>query len=748
MAARERAGGVQKSEIFRRASWMNNSVGLMDEVWEPFVPLRVTEKGFETLKHRFTLDASGLPAQIEIRPDVRELPLELRGTAQVPAEVLQTIGRGEQFRAPMRLEAVVDGKRVAATVVTPAKLLRSGKSEVEYAATLQIGSVPAELMVRYDCDGSFRASLRYGGDQPAKLDRLELVTDVAGLVDLAVSDTGMGMGDTGSDTDECGLSSKPGVIWDSAKLQMDLFYTKFVPSFWFGSADRGWSFYCNSDRGWILDRNGSSMQLERDKKGFVTWRVAFVNHPAEVAGRRVIDFSILTHPAKPKPEKFRQQAWHYTVGKMWAMMEMHVALNWQESPDLYTYIMEDQKLLDWWRDAAGAPTQIPDAQRTAWRNDAPPYFRYGFESGAGALDLPNMDQLFEDKGAFYMGRLIGFGRRTGWWYNDYSPIAASHNLSMGEAYLRPRSQIGSNELPWQPAFSAFHMRDLYKRLARVAAVENVPPRQQVKANNTGRLLESYVWNTALMRRVGSEVNAYEVDLIERYPNTLYRTLAMNYAGVCTTLIPDRNPTGPGDDPRFDRQKLGLALLHDFGVTRDATSVLNRGGPKGHFQDVHQALRLIDRLEKFGFFRDDDVEKLPFWRNDALVRMGEQTGDESKVRVTVYRRPLEGVKGGYQALFVILNESERDVELPLNLRDARRLLGGANTLRSGDILARKKIPAILKGVWQNEGAHAAVPALRDLETDAPIQRAGDQAECYGPVFVPYHDYRILYAEHRP
>ena len=748
IAGRERVGGAVKTESFQRASWMDNQTGLMDEVWEPFVPLRVTDKGFETLKHRFTLDASGLPAQIEIRPDLRELPLELRAAAAVPAEVLQTIGRGEQFRAPMRLEAVVDGKRVAATVVTPAKLMRSGKSEIEYASTMQIGPVPAELKVRYDCDGSFRASLRYGGETSARIDRMELVTDIAGFVDLAVSDTGKGLGDTGSDTGDCGLSNKPGVIWDSANLQMELFYSKFVPSFWFGSADRGWSFYCNSDRGWLLNRNGSSMQLERDKSGAVTWRVAFVNHPTEVKGRHVIDFSILTHPAKPKPEKFRQQAWHYTVGKMWAMMEIHATLNWNESPDLYTYIMEDQKLLAWWKDAAGAPTQIPGEQRTVWRNDEPPYFRYGFANGAEALNLPDMDRLFEDKGTFYLSRLISFGRRTGWWYNEYSPISVSHNLSMDEAYLRPRSQISTNELPWQPAFMAFHMRDLYKRLARVAAVENVPPRQQVKANNTGRLLESYVWNTALTRAVGADVSAYDVDLIERYSNPLYRTLAMNYAGVCTTLIPDRNPVGPGDDPRFDRQKLGLALLHDFGVTRNATSVLNRGGPKGWFQDMDQALRLIDRLDKFGFFRDDDVEKLPFWRNDALVRMGDKPQDQSKLRVTVYRRPLAGSKGGYQAIFVILNESERDSELPLNLLDAKRLLGGANTLRSGAIFARKKVPEILKGVWQDGGANAAAPALRDFETDAVIQQAGDQAERYGPVFVPYHDYRILYAEHRP
>ena len=237
-----------------------------------------------------------------------------------------------------------------------------------------------------------------------------------------------------------------------------------------------------------------------------------------------------------------------------------------------------------------------------------------------------------------------------------------------------------------------------------------------------------------------------MDLVLRYPNSLYRAMAMNYAGVIVTMLPDKCPVGPGDDRRFDRQKLGLAMLHDFGVTRDAGSVQFRGGPQGRFQNAEEAVRLINRLEKFGFFRDDDVEKLPFWRNDALVRMGDKPGEESKVRVTVYRRPLDGGKG-YKAIFVILNETDGDIETPLDLCDAKRILGGANTLRAGDIAALKKVPEVLKAAWSTDAKAVATPALRDFETDAPVLRAGDKGERYGPVFVPYHDYRVLYAECR-
>ena len=58
-----------------------------------------------------------------------------------------------------------------------------------------------------------------------------------------------------------------GVVWDSTAMHLELFYTKFVPWCWFGNDDCGWSYYAHNDKGWILDRDGSAMQLERDKAG-------------------------------------------------------------------------------------------------------------------------------------------------------------------------------------------------------------------------------------------------------------------------------------------------------------------------------------------------------------------------------------------------------------------------------------------------------------------------------------------------
>ena len=233
------------------------------------------------------------------------------------------------------------------------------------------------------------------------------------------------------------------------------------------------------------------------------------------------------------------------------------------------------------------------------------------------------------------------------------------------------------------------------------------------------------------------IRAYEIDLITTFPNSLFRAMGMHYTGLHTTLVADISPAQPGDNRRFDRQRTGIALINDFGVAPN--------GPHGTHHHKEQAVRLLDRLEAFGYFDEGDLEMLPYWRNDAYVRMGDAPGDETQVRVTVYRRPLED-GSGFKALFVILNESDGDVELPLELRDVARLLGGANTLTTGDVLERAAVPGVLAAAWAaGDAAAQAQPALMDLETGGLIARAADDAEVYGPVFVPYHDYRVLYAE---
>jgi hypothetical protein len=184
--------------------------------------------------------------------------------------------------------------------------------------------------------------------------------------------------------------------------------------------------------------------------------------------------------------------------------------------------------------------------------------------------------------------------------------------------------------------------------------------------------------------------------------------------------------------------MGRALLNDIGLTPS--------GAHGIIYHREDMVRLFAALTEFGFFEDQNIEKLPFWRNAKAVRIGDKPSPESEVYVTVYRRPLKSGKG-FQALFVVMNESFKPAELPLMLADATRVLGGANTLKAAGVRERTPVRGELKGWWDGiKGRDAQAPVLMDVETGDIVARQPGSGEAYGPVYIPYHDFRVFLAKH--
>jgi hypothetical protein len=728
--------------------WKGHRIGLDDVVWEPFTPLQKTADGLETLKHRITLTPLGLPAQVFIKPDPRELPIERRGAgAQLADAELVAIGRGPQLAAPMRLQAAAGGKRHEAQVVQPAKLVREWKSEFQYASKLKVGPLDVALDTQYDCDGAMRVRMTYGAPQPVEVEAFEMLTDLNGLFDLAVSAM-HGGGMAGPDRWECTLPASDGVVWDSASVELpELYYSHFVPWIFFGSGDRGFTWFCDSDRQWLLDRDGSAMTLERDGKGHLTWRVKFVNHKTTVQGNRTIEFNILTHPAKPKPEDFRKIAWFYQ-GDTWAAGYAVEPIE-----------LDEDYLKQRWHEAASAPKDMPYEQAAKWRKDTPPWTRYGRWRNVGVC--PELDQMWEDKAVYFLERQIRVGRRDGWWWDEYWPtgFGRSDNLAMGNAYLRDPATVGENELPWQSAYLTTYMRDTQKRLARVFAANNVPQRSYHWANNSATTYESFAWDCQLVEEAGSDHRSFELDNVTVFPIPLVCYLSHNYTGLVARLAP-RNAwpnnviSTPGDDKRLDRQLFGRALLNDIGVLFQ--------GPHGCIQQGEQAVRILNALARFGFFEDEGTEYLPYWRNGALVRYGEAWEEQgafnvtaqnpaARVKVSVFRRPMErDGRKGFEAMFVLMNHHDEAVRERLYVLDPTRIFGGPNRLTAQETIGGYDFGAIpTDGDWRKEkvlGLHKDYAALQDMEDTGVVRAAdnkGQAGEIYGPIHILPHDYRIVY-----
>lgn len=716
--------------VYLQPEWLDNEIGLEDRVWEPFTPIEKTDDGFETLKHSFAIADSGLPEQIRIKPDPRELPFDKRGEdAELADDFLMRYGRGPQLAAPIRFEGVVDGERVQAEVVKPAELVREWESEFEYESTIRVGSVVLDIKTIYDCDGSLDVHLDYGPDgNAADIELLELVTEFDGAIDLVNSGTRGGM--AGADVLEISIPEKEGVVWDSKDTHMELFYSKFIPWLWLGSGDRGFTWTSNSDRGWYLDKTGSSMLVERDGDGRITWRVKLVNHPVTIEERKSTWFGLLVHPAKPKPEKYRTWQWHFLDN--WATGYMGEPL-----------LLPEEKLKDGWRKNSKAPDHVSFEEVREWQLNEqdefePPWTRYGQWRNVGVT--PEIDDWWEQKATYAFERQIRVGRRVGGWMDEYWPgFSKSNNLAAESAYMRDPETVEEDELPWQAGWNIDSQRNVYKRFNRVFKREGVPNRHAVWANNQATMLESLVWETILVEGAGAAQPSREVDVLTQFPNSLYTYLGHSWTGLIVHLFPDQTPVAPGDDRHFDRAWLGQAMLQDFGVVT--------AGPHGTLKHTEQGMRLIEKLHRFGFFKHGGVHRMPFWRNQDIVQLG---GDEPhpNVHVTAYKTPLEDGKG-YRTILAILNcHPTEPVELPVVIKDAERLLGGSNTLNNAEVMDDVDVPESMKQLWGSiRDQRGGTPALRDFETGELIEASDEDGNEYGPVYLPFHGLRILYAEHR-
>lgn len=748
-------GEMHESFTFTDEPYMHHEFGKSDLVWEPFVPMKPIigndgTQAFEVLNANFTLAKSGLPAQVWIKPDERELPLELRGPDATPSESdLVAIGRGPQLRKPYRLEAVIDGERMAAEVVQPAKLVRQWQSELVYESKLRAGPVEIDLTVQYDCDGAMHVAMTYGSSGPAVIDRLELVADYRGPMDMTP-----GVGQTG-------------VVWSSADEFKELYYSHFVPWKRIGSNERGFSWLCRNERGWELDRDSTVMTLERDEAGEVTWRTRFVNHRSDVQGERSLKFVIMTHPSKPKPDDWREHAWFWR-GDVWANeYMMHTALkpeyiahlnkvrrNHGEEP----YDGPEDYLRQRAAFALGMPRATPYEQLKEVVPEKP-WVRHGLCRNVDVHE--NMDRVWLDKNVFYFERQIRAGRRTGFWWDEYYPMFGEatflDNLASGEAVLRDPEDVKEGELPWQRGFGGVYLRESMKRIARIFKRENLPNRNFVWALASASAFESFAWDHHLVEFAGSDNESYDVTSIVTYDTDRFRYFCHKWTGTIPRLVPgyggERIGGRAGDDKRFDRQYLGRALTHDIGVCFE--------GPHGRMRHPEQSIRLLTELTEFGFFEDETLEFLPYWRNGRFIRYGRDFGDEQftiatvpaekRVTVSVYRRPIDEERGrGYEAIIVLMNESDEAVEADLHLLDVARILGGANDLTLAEMRGEwdgvDPAAKTLLSDWASDEGSGQTVVLKDLESDryVPRKQSSGNGGTYGPVFLPKHNYRVLYA----
>lgn len=258
----------------------------------------------------FTIDGSGLPANVTIPPRPAELPLAHRG-GNPPADVLATIGRGPLLRAPARFEAIVEGKATAAEVKDPAKPA-AADGGIRAVSKLAAGPLAIAATTTYRDTGTIDLELKTTGNDT--VGGLKIVVPLAGVVDLAIPLAAAAKPDLplGAFTP----AAIDGVAWSSAKGNGS---KAVVPApglaspVFFGSGDRGIVFTAVDAAGWPLDPAGSSCEIVRDQAGAVEAHLYFCNQPKGLVGEKSFKCSLQVLPASAAEPASRATSWQKPV---------------------------------------------------------------------------------------------------------------------------------------------------------------------------------------------------------------------------------------------------------------------------------------------------------------------------------------------------------------------------------------------------------------------------------------------------
>ena len=412
-----------------------------------------------------------------------------------------------------------------------------------------------------------------------------------------------------------------------------------------------------------------------------------------------------------------------------------------------------------------------DNQETAstWERPNPPYWRFyqlrsiggDTKEEAGTPEAtPEVDHRFEDKFLYWFERHIRIGRVHGWWWDETWTVYRSENLAEGNAYMRDPKDIGKDELPWQGQFLTTTTRRFFKRLARTFKENDIPQRNFLWANNSATCFESFAWDTQLVEECGGGNRSVDIDNMTMHPSSLYRYLAHNFTGLIARLAPGNIQIESGDDKRLDRQFFARALAYNIGCSYD--------GPHGRLPHRAQAVRIMNTLWDFGFFKDKDTEVLPYWRSQKLLHFGEQFSSAdafaldaadplARVHVAIFRRP-DGKPDSKQnkVMVVIVNEGETPVRDQLYIDQPKLLFGGPNRLTARDIadahydLSRFSPKSDWSASTVKPGGQNSGVSLMDFEDTEFVKQtsAKDGSEVYGPfIHVGARNFRILYATGR-
>lgn len=652
-----------KMDAFKRHAfeWERNTLGKGDKVIPPWTPIKVKKNTVAVWGRETTFGDNGLPASIKSQGD-------------------------ELLAAPLKLEGEIGGQPAAWTTGKPVTVTRAEAGVVETAASGKLGTLPVRVVTRTDYDGFTQLTLEFAPEGRTEVGSLRLAIPLAGLVDtISVTGGGGRMPDLAGE-----LPKGEGVLWATSRGLPNVagIRGKYIATAYFGNGERGLSYTCWSDQGWLLEDAKDTADIRR-VNGVPQLVLHLANTARAIATPRVLTFALQATPVRPMTPGYRQEKGLGRAHLEEAKPEDTAAIGagflscYGSKPGTDQLTIHDETdwaimreiVLRYKRDSwprYGNTVLIYTASNTlglgmreyetyagewAFQTELKPnpsvaqghYNDFGW-FGPRQQTRVRCDVVPSsvDMRVWALDQMQKKAGLNGYWW-DHEAYWSSASLSRGTAYVRDDGTVqGTLNIPL--------FRELFKRMATVShqnAMFNVQGRYPHSGNVPGiNGYCSYLWAT--------EGPWYAPNLAFDQFDTAgglagYRALIGRWLGVpvlLRTVVQDREfKLDQGERPPQSRCAIGLALLHD--VQLDAA----------HPALVRRTARALDGMD---IFDDARTEWIPYWRSAPLA-----APESPEAVATVYvNRPK---RGEVEALVVVFNTRKDKAQTTLTL-DGEKLLG--------------------------------------------------------------------------
>lgn len=508
--------------------WQNNTVGVSDKVIAPWTPMALN-KGMLTMWNKtYALNGLGLADKI--------------------------VNAGQRQLNSMKIIAVLNGKEVEVKA-SKAQMVKQTEAALDFTGSGQAGDLQLSVKTHTEFDGYVLNTMTIEAKKPLQLDRLSLVITMPKREAPCFVTTAGGWAAVHGFTPD---------KWDSRETALGSMRYNFVPYLFVTDSDRGFTWFGDNTKGWVLDPAEATQQLAV-QGNTVTLRINFITKKGLLAQPTTVTYGWMVTPQKPQPAGWRAYTMDYNKPFSTAhsifLRDADWAVLWPYYSSPYPWDYEKSRAIlheagdrytPFVGNIAHAIARYQDYKGRQFEEIAADWGSVPGNTGDGNVARskgPNDFQVWHWDQWIKKSGLSGL-------YFDENYLGEDWNYLTGGAYLLPDGTV-------EPGYSYIGLRDMDKRLRYVFAA-NGKPQPNLWLHTTGGH-PVFAWMPDIaMEGENVEPTSLETDYLDSLPAGRMRSIGMGRNLGASPFVMCQAQRHMSDaSPVLIPQFVGWVLLHDI-----------------------------------------------------------------------------------------------------------------------------------------------------------------------------------------